>query len=66
MQETTSCLFVVPVTVTVVCVSFSHYVDETISIMGNRGSHCKQHVCERERRTQKEGDVGEGWRGRRS
>ena len=46
MQGTTSCLSAVALTVTVVCVSSSHYVDGMIPIRSDRGSHCKQHVLE--------------------
>lgn len=45
---TLSCLCVVAMTVTVVCVSFSHYVDGMIPIRSDRGSHCKHHLLETE------------------
>lgn len=44
IQETTSCLCWVAVTVSDGCVSFSHYADGMIPIMSDRGSHCKHHV----------------------
>lgn len=45
-QGTTSCLGMVAVTVTVVCVSFSYYAAGMIPIRSDRGSHCKHHVSE--------------------
>lgn len=44
---------VVTVAVAVVCVSFSHYVDGMIPIVSDRSSHCKHHVCKKQRENRK-------------